>query len=429
MDAMPVHRRGFFAFLSHSHADKAIVSRLESWLSEVAEVPIWYDGRHLPRGVPIAAYLAEAIAESRSMIVVLSNSSINSGWVREEYNAAIAHRTKFDDYRIIPVRIEDCKVPEFLETTAWIDMLDGELDVDTASKLLVSLYYDDVDLELGRARDLYISRSWRESESLLGDYVCRLLVKAGFRLIGDSRDQAGFGKGERVESIISSCGGLAAILPDRGNGKTSEYMINEIQIAQQMNLPCMVVAEETVELPDVLPGPVIRVKTDDIESNNIDRAYFLEGLDHLSERWKGPPKEHYVFFCADFDPNREQVNKAIKKMVQRVTAMPCIFGDDIREGLIQQIITDRISGAFILVADISDDNLNTCIEAGIARGAKTRFHLVAAEPRRKPPFMFRDQQVWYYSDDISMLGTVHRIVYPYRRRILNYELPRIAPLI
>ena len=100
------------------------------------------------------------------------------------------------------------------------------------------------------------------------------------------------------------------------------------------------------------------------------------------------------------------------------------MGEDIRTGQIQEVIADRIRNAFIMIADISADNLNTCIEAGIARGANTHFHLVASEPRQRPPFMFRDQQVWHYADDVDLLGKVHRIVYPYRRRVLNWELPR-----
>ena len=76
----------------------------------------------------------------------------------------------------------------------------------------------------------------------------------------------------------------------------------------------------------------------------------------------------------------------------------------------------------MIVVDISEDNLNTCIEAGIARGAGTRMHLVAHGPPRRPPFMFRDLQVWHYDNDVEFLGLMHRILYPYRRRVLDYEL-------
>ncbi|HEY3473810.1 MAG TPA: hypothetical protein VGK56_04320, partial [Anaerolineales bacterium] len=84
----------------------------------------------------------------------------------------------------------------------------------------------------------------------------------------------------------------------------------------------------------------------------------------------------------------------------------------------------RIRGAFMMVADITQENLNTCIEAGIAMGARRRLHLVARGPRQKPPFMFRDQQVWYYNNDVELLGIIHNLVRPYRRRIINYELQR-----
>jgi len=112
----------------------------------------------------------------------------------------------------------------------------------------------------------------------------------------------------------------------------------------------------------------------------------------------------------------------VRRLIQRVSAMPCLMGEDIRQGQIQQEIVKRITSAFMMVADISEENLNTCIEAGIAVGAKTPIHLLAGGPRHKPPFMFRDQQVWYYENDIDLLGIIHNLVRPYRRRIINYEL-------
>jgi hypothetical protein len=36
--------------------------------------------------------------------------------------------------------------------------------------------------------------------------------------------------------------------------------------------------------------------------------------------------------------------------------------------------------------------------------------------------MFRDQEVLFYEDDAELVGRVHQIVFPYRRRVLNYEL-------
>ena len=147
-------------------------------------------------------------------------------------------------------------------------------------------------------------------------------------------------------------------------------------------------------------------------------------MEALNEAWRPPERPHYVFFSTDFDPAYVQRNRMLKQSIERVTAMPCIMGDDIREGHIQHTITERIANAFVMIADISEGNLNTCIEAGIARGAKTRCHLIARNPRGKPPFMFRDQQVWFYGDETELLGVAHRIIYSYRRRVLNQDLPR-----
>jgi hypothetical protein len=74
-----------------------------------------------------------------------------------------------------------------------------------------------------------------------------------------------------------------------------------------------------------------------------------------------------------------------------------------------------------MIADITEDNLNTCVEAGIAKGTETKLNLIAKEPRKRPPFMFRDLKVFHYADDMELLAVVHRILHPYRRRILNYE--------
>jgi hypothetical protein len=423
MTAQPVHKRDFQAFLSHAHADKSTVDRLYAWLHDTADIPIWYDAANLPTGTMIGTYLAEAITQCRSLIIVLSEASVKSGWVKEEYNAALGQRTQFEEFRIIPIRFEECEVPGFLQTTKWLDIAGGQFDIIPANDLLASLYYDDVDLGLGKNRDIYISRTWRENEADQADIICRLLVKAGFRLIGDSKDQEGFAEGQRVESIISSCGGLVAILPDRGQGKTSKYMLKEIEIARDLNLPYLIVKESTVDLPGELANQATEVLDTNPADDLSNSAALQNGIELLGEEWVSPAKPHYIFFGTDFDDTHTDRNRAIKQTIQRVTAMPCVMGDEIRSGQIQRVITERISEAFMMIADISAENINTCIEAGIARGARTRFHLVASEPRRRPPFMFRHQQVWHYADDVDLLGKIHRIVYPYRRRVLNWELP------
>jgi len=112
----------------------------------------------------------------------------------------------------------------------------------------------------------------------------------------------------------------------------------------------------------------------------------------------------------------------IRRLIERTTAMQCIMGDAI-EGTgtssVQKLITERIRGAFLVVADVTGDNLNTMIEAGIARGANVETLLVSGDARHDPPFMFRDQQIFYYGDDLDMYGKINRLILPYRRRVID----------
>ncbi len=419
---LPYQRKLYRAFLSHAHADKNFVDQLYRWLSIAAEIPIWYDAFNLSTSATISTELANAIAQCQNMIIVLSKASIRSGWVEEEYNAAIGHRAKYKRYRIIPVRIEDCEIPGFLEQTKWIDMPDKKIDMRTVFDLITGLYYDDKALILENVWDIYISRSWRPTESSIPDYVCRRLDKDGFRLIGDAEDQLKYDS-EKVRDIIRSCGGLVAILPDRGQGTTSKYMLEEIAFAQAEGLHCLVVAEPNVNLPDTSGQYVVRMKTDDIEKGEID-TILQQAVEVLAENWHRPSQPHYVFLATNLASEEEQRNLTIKQAIQHITAMPCITGDKITESHIREAITEQIRRAFMVIDDISENNINSCIEAGIAIGAKRPLNLIARVPRGKVPFMLSNYQVNTYTSDIDILCTVHRITFPFRRRVLNSELPR-----
>lgn len=424
MAGFPFRRRKFHVFLSHSHADKVMVDRLHEWLVEVCGIPVWYDARHLPAGATVVSSLPDAIDQCRAMMIILSQASLKSGWVKKEYEYAEVQRINHQGFRIIPVRSEACEVPGFLQTTKWIDLPQNKLDLATGAQILTDLYYDEVDLEFESTREVYVSRTWHEgTEAIVADWVCELLIKAGFRLIGDSKDQEGFSE-DRIKSLICSCGGFVAILPDRGQGKTSRYIVRETEIARTQNMPNMVVAEPQVELPQSISASAIRIAAKDIGINASAHSALKNAIATFEEEWREATYPHFVFFGTEIAEQYEERNARIRQILQFTVGTPCIMGTDIREGQIQQEIAKRISRAAFLIIDISEDNLNTCIEAGMAVGAGTRFHLVARKPRRRPPFMFRDQQVWYYGDDVELLGIVHRIAHPYRRRVLNWELQK-----
>jgi hypothetical protein len=418
MTEKPVRERQYRAFLSHAHVDKNFVDHLYDLLARSAGLPIWYDSANLQVSKVIASELPNYISQCQSIILVLSHASVNSGWVKEEYNYAIGQRTRHPKFQIIPIRIDDCPVPGFLETTKWIDIPGGLITLTSVAEILYSFYDFDVSLNLQKTRDIYVSRSWRESEAELPNQVCKALIKAGFRLVGDSEDQAGFEEKDRISSIMSSCGGFVAITPHRGEGKTSRYIIKEIDLALALGLPGIVISDPDVCPPALPHFKLLRMSVDQAP-NKVPE--FANAIEDLSEDWHKPVHPHYAFFATDLDRSNLTRNQFVRQLVQCVTGIPCVMGEDIRGDHLQKQIRDRIKDAFIMVADISEDNLNTCIEAGIAKGTGTRLNLIAKEPRKRPPFMFRDLQVFHYSDDMELLAVVHRLLYPYRRRILNYE--------
>ncbi len=412
----PIRERSYSAFLSCAHAEKALVDRLYSLLSTSAGLPLLYDSDPLSASKADPSVLPNSICQCRALLLIVCKESLDSGWVKEQFDYAVRQRAQHSEFRVISIRIDGYPVPDYLESSKWVHLSNGQIDFNAISDVLEAFYDFDIALDLNQTRDVYVSRSWRESEAALPASVCRAVASAGFRLVGDSKDQLGFDEGARCESILQSCGGFLAIAPDRGDGATSRYILKEIELAKARNLPGVIVAEPSVKLPDA-GLTVVRV-----DPAKFDPAQLSRALEDLKEQWRTPAHPHYVFFGTDLDQANQTRNRKVRSLIQCVTGMSCMMGEDLRGDHIQMQIRDRIARAFLMIADISEDNLNTSVEAGIARGAGTTLHLVAREPRQRPTFMFRDLQVFYYADDAELVGVVHRILHPYRRRIINYEL-------
>jgi hypothetical protein len=434
MSGGPVHRRKFHAFLSPADVKEEIANNLYDWLHEKAGIEI--ELQQLVTGVNKSTTLLKAISRCRSIIILLSEKSISSGWVKQEYDAAMRHKAYFDDFNIVPVRIEECNVPGFLDSGSIIKLREGSLALDTLKRIMERIYYRQVFVPRpAEARDLYVSRGWtRKNEQPLADCICTMLHKAGFRLIGDAEDQKEFDI-KRVKPIISSCGGLVAIVPYRTDkessetGYTSEFILKEIHAAQELRLPCLIIAEPNVNLEgqNLEEYPIIRSTLDTNEG--ADRATLKncdivkEEIEIIGEKWRKPGEEHYVFFATDFKEENKERNGKIKDHIALVTSMACETAHDYNDK-VREKITQRIAKAFLVIADISDNNPNTLIEAGIAQGTCRKLRLVARVTTDKdfPPYMLDDGQIQDYSDDNELLAKVHRIAYEFRRRVVNYEL-------
>jgi hypothetical protein len=426
MNAIPVRKRDFRAFLSHSSKDKKLIGEIHQWLTG-AGISTWYDEDALAAGMNFVDVLGDAIPLCQSMMIMVSESALASGWVKQEYNFALNHQMQFSEFNVIPVILDGSEPPGFLGIKNHIRLQDGRPDMAFYYQLLRALYPGDIALKYGTQKDLYVSYGWRDSEAEFVEGVFRRFIQERFRLVGDYKDHPHFTETDnRVKDIMSSCGGLLAVAPYReqesAHGFTSKYIWKEIKLAQAFDLPCVLICEEGVEVPAEIEAMVDYAGSTPRNVNFDTLPELTSAIGVIGNRWREPSSEHYIFFATDFDnPDR---NKIIMDAIMRITGMRCFLGENIRGGKqsVQREIVDRIKGAYFCIGDISADNTNTLIEMGIARGADVRYQLVAAEPRHRPPFMFRDNEVYHFETDAELLSIIHRIIYPYRRYIINYEL-------
>ena len=435
-----LQKPNYTAFLSHAHADKSAVDRLHYWLKEKAGIPVWYDGLNLPAGTQFGTWLPSAIDKCRTMIVVLSNSAIESGWVEMELNYAL-NITASRHLPIIPICIEECKAPGFLSNYGRLNAHDGVLGLRAAIELIEALYLNDSNVDIHDAVDIYVSRSWHSAQEVpLADFICKRLARQNFRLIGDMPDQGGWND-QRLRLIMSSCGGFATILPHRPHEATttSKYMLAEAEIAQGLGLPSLTVAELGVELPNFLDRSALRLPRDPDHAEPAELDSLEARIRDLREDWRTPARPHYIFYAADLDARFLERNRAVERVVQVVTSMPCFLGQNVNrqqgEGIaIQESIAKLIRQSQVTIADLTDSpppdersgpaqfSLNVCIEAGIARGAGVPLSLLASGDTRRPPFMLRDKEVKFYQNDADMMGLLHQDLFSRRRRVMNYEL-------
>lgn len=422
--SLPIRKREFDLFLSHAHRDRTFVSELDRWLSDSAGLRVWYDGREMAGGSLLATDLQRAIERCRGILLVASDGALEQGWVLNEYNAAMDERANQHSFRIITLRIANAKAKELMRGTTWIDMPESRLDADTALAIVSALYPGDNRPDPSTARDVFLSCSWHDQDSASAWAVSRALASQGFRLIGDAKDQKGFGAGDRVERIIASCGAFVGVIPFRGaehanaGDQPYKYFLRELDTAARLQLPSVVVADPRVRRTDGSDDSWLRMDTTSRECSR----EIVSALEGLYDDWRVPPAPQYVFCAMDLESDASRAGSSIRHLIERVTGMPTIVGNEIHEQPLQSAIIKKIRDAFLVLADITDDTLNTCIEAGMALATGANVELLARGAPRRPPFMLRSIQMPTYANDADRVGVLHKIVRPYRRRVINAEL-------
>jgi len=227
-----------------------------------------------------------------------------------------------------------------------------------------------------------------------------------------------------VKKIIESCGALVAVLPfrnDPSNSFTSKYVIDEIILAQNLGLPFLLFTENRVQLNPALTAAAVGGQAFKLPSAKDDVA-LSEPLALFDEEYHPSPRVAYAFLATSLRGQAPQTDRVLA-LVEYVTHMECFLGQRLQgKDAAQQEIVQLIRAAQFVIADITCNSLNTLIEAGVARGAGTRLHLICTIPQsgnQQTRFMFRDLVVGWYGNEVQRIAAIHSIAQRYRRRVCD----------
>jgi hypothetical protein len=107
-------------FISYSRSDSKFVEKLAHQLV-AHKAYVWLDKWELRVGDSLLEKIQDAVEGSSALLVVLSKASIESEWCKRELNSGLLRELEEKRIVVMPVLIEDCKVPMFVRGKLYAD--------------------------------------------------------------------------------------------------------------------------------------------------------------------------------------------------------------------------------------------------------------------------------------------------------------------
>lgn len=111
-------------FLCHSSNDKPLVRMVRNDLAARGFSP-WIDEFEINVGDSIVEKIAVAHENASAIIVFLSKSSIESGWVKKEWQSGLMRKLGGIDVALLPARIDNTELPALLSDIMYADFRDN----------------------------------------------------------------------------------------------------------------------------------------------------------------------------------------------------------------------------------------------------------------------------------------------------------------
>lgn len=113
-------------FISYSRSDRDRVTHIARGL-EQAGYSVWWD-RHIKPGQDFGQVIEDAINQAKAVVVVWSNASVRSNWVRDEAQFGVQHD------RLVPVMIDPVNTPLGFGRIHAAELFDGADDPTQSSQ-------------------------------------------------------------------------------------------------------------------------------------------------------------------------------------------------------------------------------------------------------------------------------------------------------
>jgi hypothetical protein len=112
------------AFISHSSEDLAAARIIADILRQRGIEP-WLDHERIRPGDSVPGRIEEGISGCDVILLLISKSFIRSRWCRAEYESLMSKEIKSGRTLVIPVRLDDAKMPALLSAKKYTDVRDS----------------------------------------------------------------------------------------------------------------------------------------------------------------------------------------------------------------------------------------------------------------------------------------------------------------
>lgn len=107
-------------FVSYSKHDEEIANSIKNRLIKAGIKVLSLS----PFPAPIYRKIHEAISSSDYLMVILSQDSVKSRWVKYELSEALLRELNSRDITVLPILVEDCKIPTQIASRVYFDLRD-----------------------------------------------------------------------------------------------------------------------------------------------------------------------------------------------------------------------------------------------------------------------------------------------------------------